>query len=325
MGRVKQRWAVGWVAACWSLLIFAAEVERQDPAEWLRAMTEAMQRLDYQTTLAYTRDNRIQTLRFIHRIKDGVVHEHLQTLNDSLREVVREANKVTCYFPELRTMVVESHDFSRALFREWPGQGLGQAKFYRLGLGQQGQVAERLAQEIVIEAVDDYRYSRRFWIDTESKLPLQLELVGSEGNVLEAFVVIELIVGNAIDKGSVIEPPPAKAAESWKVLDRMEGPTDQRWQLTQLPPGFSEVKRSRRQRPQDETPVDHILITDGLASVSVYIKAQGGSSDLGLGAKQLGAVNVYNRRIDGYLVTVLGDVPPETVRLIGDGVREAPR
>lgn len=323
MGHAGLLWVLGWLLACWGGLALAVESEHQDPADWLQGMTDAMQRLDYQATLAYSRDNRIQTLRLVHRVRDGVVREHLQALNDSLREVVREANKVTCYFPERRTMVVESRDPSHSLFREWPTQWIGQAKFYRFALGRQGRVAGRSAQEVVIEPVDVYRYGRRIWIDTQSKLPLQLELVSSEDSVLEAFVVTELTVGVPDRQPAALEPMPNGGSEHWKVLDRMEAPADQRWQLAQLPQGFAEVKRSRRKDPQDETPVDHILITDGLASVSVYIKPQDKSSGLDLANRRLGAVNVYNRRIDGYLITVLGDVPPETVRLIGDGVREA--
>ncbi len=323
MGHVNLRRAFGWLLACWSVVALAAKVERQDPSEWLRAMAEAMQRLDYQATLAYSRDNRIQTLRLVHDVKDGVVRERFQALNDSLRVVVREANKVTCYFPEWRTMTVESRDLSHSLLREWPTQWLGDAKFYRLALGRQGRVAERAAQEIMIEPLDAYRYGRRIWLDVESKLPLQLELLDPEDRVLEAFVVTELIVGDVGQQAADLESRPDGGAEPWKVLDRVEVPADRRWRLTQLPQGFTEVKRSRRKDLTDSAPVDHILVTDGLASVSVYIKQQGEDSELDSASRRLGAVNVYNRRIDGYLVTVLGDVPPETVRLIGDGVQEA--
>lgn len=319
MGHTNLRWALSWLLACWSVVALAVETEHQDSTDWLRGMADAMQRLDYQASLAYSRDNRIQTLRLTHSVRDGVVRERLQALNEPLREVVREANKLTCYFSERRTMVVEFRDPSRSLFREWPRQWIQQAKFYRLALGQRGHVAERSAQEIVIESLDAYRYGRRIWIDTESKLPLQLELLDREGNVLEAFVVTELIVGEVGKQTADSESMPGGGSEHWKLV---EVPADQRWRLTQLPQGFTEVKRSRRKDP-DSAPVDHILITDGLASVSVYIKQQDEGTGLDSADRRLGAVNVYNRRINGYLITVLGDVPPETVRLIGDGVREA--
>jgi sigma-E factor negative regulatory protein RseB len=175
----------------------------------------------------------------------------------------------------------------------------------------------------MIEPLDAYRYGRRIWLDVESKLPLQLELLDPEGRVLESFVVTELIVGDVGQQAADLESRPDGGSEPWKVLDRVEIPADGRWRLTQLPQGFTEVKRSRRKDLTDSAPVDHILVTDGLASVSVYIKQQAEDSELDLANRRLGAVNVYNRRIDGYLVTVLGDVPPETVRLIGDGVQES--
>ncbi len=319
MGHTDLRWALSWLLACWSILALTAE--QQDPVSWLQEMTNAMQRLDYQATLAYSRDNRIQILRLAHSVRDGVVRERLQTLNKPLREVVREANKVTCSLPERRPMVIEFHDPSRSLFREWPTQWQ-EAKFYRFARGRQGYVAERSAQEIAIEPLDTYRYGRRLWIDTETKLPLQLELLDRDGNVLEAFVVTGLVVGDTAKQTAALASMSDGGSESWKVLDRMAMPANQRWRLTELPQGFTEAKRSRRQDPVDSAPVDHILITDGLASVSVYIK-QGEEPAKGAATRRLGAVNVYNRWLNGYLITVLGDVPPETVRLIGDGVRDA--
>ncbi|MBN2700537.1 MAG: MucB/RseB C-terminal domain-containing protein [Methylothermaceae bacterium] len=312
---------LGWLLACWSVLAVAVEPERRNPGEWLRMLGEAMQHLDYRATVVYTRDNRIQTLRLTHRIEDGVIHEHLQTLNDPLREVIREAGKVTCYFPERRTIVVESRNLPPSLFGEWSDQRQQQTEYYRLALGRQGHEAGRAAQEIVIEPADSYRYGRRIWVDRDSKLPLKLELLNRNGEVLEAIVVTELGVGG-VEEETSSGIVPEGATEHWKVLTRKEEPAERRWRLAQLPPGFQTVRHSRRVDPIDAKPIDHILITDGLGSVSVYIKQQDADDEeFDPGKLRLGAVNVYNKRIDGYLVTVLGDVPPETVRLIGDGVQ----
>jgi sigma-E factor negative regulatory protein RseB len=319
-GVEMKRAAARWAFACWFAWWGAWAAEKlSDSAEWLRKMAEAVQNLNYRVTLAYSRDNRIQALRLVHEVKEGVVREHLKTLSDPLREVVREANQVTCYFPEQHTLRVESRSLGHSVFGEWPTQWQEKAKFYRLALGRRERVAERLAQEIVIEPLDAYRYGRRLWIDEESQLPLKLELIGPKDQVLESLVVTELVLGQVDGTPAQSEAKPAE--EGWKVLKPEEAPADQRWQLTQLPPGFAEVKRTQRKDPLSSTPVDHILVTDGLASVSVYIKRQDGGSELDLKHRRLGALNVYHRRIDGYLVTVVGDVPFETVRFIGDGVR----
>ncbi len=316
--RAAARWAFACLFTWWGA--WAAETELSGPAEWLRKMVEAVQNLNYQVTLAYSRDNRIQALRLVHEVKDGVVREHLKTLSDPLREVVREANKVTCYFPEQHTLMVESRNLGHSVFGEWPTQWQEKVKFYRLALGRRERVAERIAQEIVIEPLDAYRYGRRLWVDEESKLPVKLELIGPKDQVLESLVVTELVLAQV--DGASAQSESKLVEEGWKVLKPEETPADQRWQLTQLPQGFAEVKRTQRKDPTSSTPVEHILVTDGLASVSVYIKRQDGGSELDVKHRRLGALNVYNRPIDGYLVTVLGDVPFETVRFIGDGVRE---
>lgn len=58
-------------------------------------------------------------------------------------------------------------------------------------------------------------------------------------------------------------------------------------------------------------PVDHFVLSDGLASVSVYVET---NPREGLeGSTRIGAVHAVGRRVSGYQVTVVGEVPAVTV------------
>lgn len=307
------RWGMGWLWLACSLVASAEEGLLKSPGQWLDAMVDAMQHLNYQATVVYSRDNRIRLFKLAHQVRDGVIYEHLHSLSDPMRKVVRKADKISCYFPERKTLV-EYHHRSDSLFASLPSRWKGQDKFYRLELGGTGHMVSRPSREILIRPLDDYRYGRRLWIDTETHLPLKLELLDQQDNVLESLAVTDLKVGAEIQPES-----DDHSHEGWTILDRKEEEPQQRWRLTRLPEGFRELRRSRRLDPVEGMPVDHVLISDGVATVSVYIKENDGHAFNPTNLKR-GGVSVYRRITDGYVITVVGDVPVRTVRMIGQGL-----
>jgi negative regulator of sigma E activity len=66
------------------------------------------------------------------------------------------------------------------------------------------------------------------------------------------------------------------------------------------------------------SPVAHIVYSDGLVTVSVFVEPASGVRPLGL--LQQGGVNVFVRDADGYVVTVLGEAPATTIRQIANSV-----
>jgi len=307
---------LGWLCLVCSLITVAEEVTPQNARQWLNAMIESMQHLDYQATVVYSRDNRIRLFRLAHQVRDGVIYEHLQSLSDPLRKVVREADKVTCYFPDRRTLV-EYHNRSDSLFTAVPSQWGGQELYYRVEMGRQGHTVGRPSQEILIRPLDKYRYGRRIWLDGATHLPLKFELLDQQGNTLESFAVTDLKLGRRVQHDT--DDPTSH--KDWKILKHQEKKLDRRWQLTRLPKGFKELHRSRRTEANEGGPVDHILISDGLTAVSVYIREHSGV-DLDPGNLKRGSVSVFRRSIKGHVITVVGDVPMITVRMIGEGLRE---
>jgi sigma-E factor negative regulatory protein RseB len=73
-------------------------------------------------------------------------------------------------------------------------------------------------------------------------------------------------------------------------------------------------------------PVEHLLLSDGFASVSVYVENNlqpGFRSEDSI--HQIGAVNFFTRAVDGSLITVMGEVPAKTVKFIAEGIKLRPR
>ena len=95
-------------------------------------------------------------------------------------------------------------------------------------------------------------------------------------------------------------------------------PSSSAWRFDTLPPGFA-VRMHDSWPDGPEGRVDHFLVTDHLASVSVFVEAEGQGGLLG--ETHIGAVHAVGGRIAGHQVTVVGQVPAETVSSVLAGVR----
>jgi sigma-E factor negative regulatory protein RseB len=95
------------------------------------------------------------------------------------------------------------------------------------------------------------------------------------------------------------------------------------WQVDALPSGFKKILEMRRPIRENKDPVIHMVFSDGLAGISVFIEKVNGLALPQSGLSGQGAVHVYNRIVGEHLVTVVGEVPPLTVIQVGDSVRYA--
>jgi sigma-E factor negative regulatory protein RseB len=86
-----------------------------------------------------------------------------------------------------------------------------------------------------------------------------------------------------------------------------------------LPPGF-ELTSHRFFGPSDDGLYEHLVYSDGLAAVSVYVESAAGEAGRDGDLSRLGTTHAFSKSADGVLITVIGDVPAATVRFIGDAV-----
>ena len=86
------------------------------------------------------------------------------------------------------------------------------------------------------------------------------------------------------------------------------------WQSTELPQGFRAMATHGEKMQGSEEVVTHILYSDGLANVSVFIAAADGEGRNG--HSRVGGSNSYQAVVDGFQVTAVGEVPTMTVEQI---------
>ena len=308
------------LALAWSLAQADDENPQADAKAWLAATKQAVSHLNYRGTVAHLKDNRIESLQVLHRMSNGVEQERLLSVNTPMREVIRNAEKVTCYFPDSRSMSVETKPLRQSFLLDLPTDLTALSRHYTLSLGGTEHVAQRLARLVRIDPLDDYRFGRRIWVDVESKLPLKYELIDENGQVVEQMVFNSLSVEDSIPAQELSAS--TQFDGSWKVKQHETLPADSLiWTLDGVPDGFQMMSYTRLKRGPGNRAIDHILLSDGFSSVSIYIDELM-NEFFTAQPRKVGGINSYTRKLDKYLVTVMGEVPAKTVQSIANGIHQ---
>lgn len=309
-------------------LIATPPVSAADDAySWLMRINQATRELSYEGTFVYQHAGQLEAMRIIHHAQDGAVRERLVSLNGAPREVIRDESQVICFLPERRSVVVEHRLGKQKSFPLILPERIKDLKqSYTIALGAEGRVTAREAQGIIIKPRDEYRYGYRLWADRSTGLLLKADLIDHKGKTLEQFMFTQLAIGGRIDPAD-LEPSLATEGLAWywgNALEADAGAAQPGWAAKRLPSGFRLVNRVMRKNPARGGMVEHIVYSDGLATVSVFIDSpEGKRQALMRGASRMGAVHAYGDIINNHQVVVVGEVPAATVALIGKSI--APR
>lgn len=316
--------AIVWMAfSATSAFAQAADLTVKSPSDakvLLEKIQSAAKRLNYQGVFSQQRDGVVHSFRMTHRFDGKDEVELLEVLDNSPREYWRVNDEVQCLMPEQKVVVVESQRQER-----FPALLMGElsdfSKFYKVSVGSAlGRVAGRHCLMIDIEPKDKHRPRYRLCADESSGLLLKAQLLDREGGVLEQIAFGEVQVGQAISDDVLA---PSWSTEGWTRVNRKPTPIDFEalgWGYSQ-PPGFSPVMQLRRSF-SDGREVNQMILTDGLASVSVFIEPyqEELSQHQWQGASRSGSINLYGKRISDSWVVVVGEVPALTIHQLAESI-----
>ncbi len=292
----------------------------EDAAAWLARAAEAAQKQSYVGTIVYQHGGRVETSRLTHLNDQGNEYEKLVTLDGPPREVIRINGEVRCYYPDVKVIRVEPRTFRNVFPSLSPLQQVALTNYYDFRMAERERVAGIDTQAWVFVPKDGLRYGHKFWADAASGLLVKARIVDERNEVIEQFAFTEIAIGAKIDR-EMVNPTWPVTPPDWKV--RKPGPgeseaKDTGWTVTRLPPGFIKIVDHYRLL-QDRRQVAHLVYSDGLVAVSVFIEPIGAASHP-IGVSRQGGINVVIRQQDDNLVTVLGEVPVTTVRQIAHSV-----
>lgn len=314
MSRMQSlRSAAALFAVCGMLLaVPVVQAETGDPHEWLDRMTSAVETTNYEGTVIRITGGEAEALKVLHTVADGVIREKLIAQEGDGLEIIRNGNEVHCILPERQSVLVEAWNDQSTLFSTLPSSDIRFGNEYDVMVVREDRVAGHKTVLIAIRPHDEYRFGHRIWLDKGTGFPLQTQLIDTEGQVLAQVKFAEITLDKKI-LASDLTPSYNIENFKWYNAPRREVTqvVDSPWGVEDLPVGFRMISAHEEMLPGSENTVTHLLFSDGLANVSVFIAVYDGNNFAE--TSNVGASNSYSILMDNYRVTAVGEVPPATV------------
>jgi sigma-E factor negative regulatory protein RseB len=339
MMRVKRHTA-NWLISCAVVgALLAALPQRSrgadDPRVWLQKMNQALATRNYDGTFFHLSEGRIETMRIVHRVRAGRVTERLQSLDGSGREFVRNNDELTCYLPDQHTVLVEPRPDHGPFLGSLPQFGADVNEFYRIESLPATHILGRPARVIAVNPKDQFRFGYRLWLDEKTAMPLKTQLCDSHGQVMEQIFFARLDMPESIpdsDLAPVVRTEGMRWVRQGPSQDSTP-PALSAYRASELPPGFHLTVAGAHTIGGATVPASHLVYSDGLATVSVFIEAPqtdapgadaapSAPAELPMqGLARVGSGFAFSTVVQGHQVTAVGEVPAQTVEFIAHSVK----
>lgn len=319
---VAHRFLAGSLLFCLAALVYA---DTYEPLDWLDRMVSGLHAQNYQGTFILQRGERIDTVRVIHAAEDGGYRERLHTLTGTIKEVVRSVDQLST-LKGARTEVQQQGQggpqwppaIAAALVRDHVGYALSSLGYDR--------IAGLPCNNLLAQAQDAWRFSHRYCIHQQTGFPLLSELLDADGHLLERMVFTEIeFLETVLEEDLQAQHEHSRHIEVRATPDLL-GATENlslasSWSLADLPPGFVTVMVTQRDWGTGAPPSLHYVLSDGLATISVYMDRLDDYDAMFSGVTRFGATHAAAQPVADHQVTVVGEVPEVTVQAILESLR----
>jgi sigma-E factor negative regulatory protein RseB len=174
-------------------------------------------------------------------------------------------------------------------------------------------------------------------VDEKTAMPLKTQLCDSRGQVIEQIFFARLDMPESI-ADSELAPTVRTDGMRWV----RQGPSHDTasaalsaYRASELPPGFRLTVQGAQTLGGASVPASHLVYSDGLATVSVFIEAQRETTVSGTpsatsadpadspmqGLARVGSGYAFSTVVQGHQVTAVGEVPAQTVEFIAHSVK----
>ena len=301
-----------------------APAQKPDVTQLMQRMSSATEKLTYDGVFIYQQGAQIDAMRIVHKFDNDVERERLVALSGPEREVIRDGRRVTCLFADDREVMVEKSE-PRDLLSLGTVEPVEQlSAHYSFKLAGRDRVAGRATTVITILPKVRNRYGYQLWIDDEYGLLLRSIILNRSGQALEQVQFVQISISDelpdsafetAIEGAGFTWYTNADAEDSVATVAETSG-----WSVGWLPMGFQMRNHKVQTMSQSDMPVSHMVYSDGLAMVSVFVEELMDTLEPLQGFSSMGAVNAFSRVAENHQITVVGEVPLPTVRQIASSV-----
>ena len=308
-------------------LVGASSYAADDAWFVLQKSAYAARELNYQGVFVYVNGKQTRSVQITHMNNAGQELTRNVVLDNNItsgkasqpREVYSQGKDIVIFRPQNQKMIIEKRRGQNLFPAMLPTDLVAIKTSYTARLGALEYVAGREAQIVELVPNDAFRYSYKIWADTEYGLLLKMTLVDSKNLTLEQIEFNQLSMLNSHDENwfkPTIDVKKSYVMEDATAVNQITND----WIVSELPAGYVKVDYRAVVVPGKTVPVDQIIFSDGIASISLFIEPLAKGMHPKMGHMQIGSTNICANVINGYQVTVVGEVPAATVMQIAKAV-----
>jgi len=299
-----------------ALGIMTFQAAAQDAQTWIGRMTQAVEDLSYQGTFVHLLGSEAETLQIVHLNDAGLVSERIVSMDGVGREIIRHEDQIQCILPDRKVVLIEERREVSPLVSALPSYSEELQRHYEFTLLSGARVAERETQIVRIQPKDEFRYGYLLWLDKETAMPLKSQLRDEKGHTVEQILFTRIEISDEIPLSALVS---AIDTDGFEIrTTKAAAPTEEalQWAASNLPAGFMLSASTRGPMAGSEYPVEHLVYSDGLATVSVFIENPRSEPEVAKGFSRVGSANAFSLSLNGRQVTAVGEVPLRTVETI---------
>jgi len=321
---IRRRWlpvlALG--AACSA----AAAPPGNDPLEWLQRAAQAARNASYAGTYAHSNGDRASTIRITHIAIGNDEQERIEPLDGAPHEIVRHNDDMFCYFPDAKTVRLDRRVSARFFPAIFSAPAATVVANYKPSFGKSESVLGFDCQWIKLEPKDALRFSQSVCSEMNTGLIIRSKTFNAQNQVIEQYTFTELRIGQAVPRNEVKSTFEARV-KRWftdsRPRDEAKG-VETGWAINDVPAGFQKVTEVHRTMPGRAAPVSQIVLSDGVASMSVFVEANTTPPRTAEASSEDGTTAFFVHPMGDTLVSVLGEVPLSTAQQVARSVGRRP-
>ena len=291
----------------------------------INKMLNQVDQVNYQGNFVFIHNGKLDTMHIVHGVVDGNIKEKLTSLSGEPREVVRDDKAVTCIWPLRKLVTVDPSSSYHGIPSIVPKELESLEENYQVIEQGRDRVAGQYCQLLAIKPIDHYRYGYKLCIQPETGMLLRSKMIHPRGGTLEEVMFTELEYLDSVND-DLFEPENDTEDFAFRKANfadtKAKHKVNNAWRFSRLPPGFTVSKVSQRKMPTSDEPVQHMVISDGVATVSVFIIKPRSSQSIREGSSRRGSINAFSKGFADHQITVLGEVPNATVEMIGLSIEQ---
>lgn len=322
---------------------WADSLPELSPQELIASMSQALKSLNYEGTYVHFHGSNLTSMHILHASHDEVEFKRLSVLDAEECEIAKNNSRVSCVRSGDQSLYVLESKSPEAQRQDelW----MNNSDFYTFSHAKSDRVAGRATHVVDVKSSDAMRYGYRFWIDTDTHMLLRSMMFEGEGPAVDQMMFTQIEFPEEIDTArfEVVNPGSqdnnrqlpspdlavAKAeAQADTQSDNQQGQEldDEQTIVTfgALPVGYERVSETLSIMPESNGPVRHVMFSDGMASISVYVEylpdSDGDVANFTEGLSKMGTTNAFGIKARSALITAVGEAPEATVQAFATAV-----